>query len=77
MDFVNLQVLQCIICKYEQAYVNASIQKSILHNGLVRDNKINYIIPMNTHVQTTHLKLFSHKNNNSMIKVTKFAHINN
>jgi hypothetical protein len=55
MDFVNPQVLQCIICKYEQAYVDVSTQKSIFRNGLVKYNKINYIVSMNIHVQTAHL----------------------
>lgn len=63
-----------LICKYEQAYVDASTQKIIFCNGLVKYNKINYIIPMNIHVQTTHLKLFSHRNNNSMREVTKLTH---
>jgi hypothetical protein len=30
-----------------------------MHKGLIKYNKVNGIIPMTTHVQTKHLKLFA------------------
>ncbi len=31
------------------------------YKGLIKYNKVNGMIPINTHVQTTHLKLFAQK----------------
>jgi hypothetical protein len=57
MDFAKLQVLWCIIYRSKQAF-DALTQRSTFHKGLIEYNKVNGITPMNTHVQTTHSKLF-------------------
>jgi hypothetical protein len=61
MHLVNLQMLQCIICRYEQATNNVLTQRSTLCKGLIRYNKVNGITPMIMHVQISHSKLFTLK----------------
>jgi hypothetical protein len=41
MDSVNSQVLQCIIYRFEQTYVNILTQRSTFHKGLMKYNKKN------------------------------------
>jgi hypothetical protein len=41
-----------------------------LYKGLIKYNKVNGMIPINIHVQTTHLKLFAQKKQ-FVEKVTK------
>jgi hypothetical protein len=59
MDLVNPSVLQCIICRFEQASSNALTQKSTFYKGLIKLNKTNGIIPMIAYVQITNLQLFA------------------
>jgi hypothetical protein len=58
VDLVNLQMLQCIICRLEQAIKDVLVQIFTLHKGLITYNKVNGITSMTTHVQITHAKLF-------------------
>lgn len=58
MDLAKLQVLWCIIYRYKQAFGDVLTKRFTLHKGLIKYNKVNGIIPMNTHVQTTHSELF-------------------
>ncbi len=59
VDLVNPQMLQCIICRYEQAINDVLVQRSILCKGLIKYNKVNGITPMTMHVQISHSKLFA------------------
>jgi hypothetical protein len=59
VDLVNLQMLQCIICRLEQSTKDVLVQICILHKGLIAYNKVNGITPMITHVQIAHPKLFA------------------
>jgi len=61
MGLVNLQILWCIICRYEEATNNVLVQRSILHKGLIKYNKVNRITAMNTHVQIARSKSFAMK----------------
>jgi hypothetical protein len=67
---MKMQVLWCIICKFEQTNGDVLMQIFTLYKGLIKYNKVNGMIPINTHVQTTHLKLFAQKKQ-LMEKVTK------
>ncbi len=60
MDLENLQMLQCIVCdkKIEGSVLS---QSCILRKGLIECNKINGIIPMKTHVDIAHPRLFVQK----------------
>ncbi len=71
LDLVNPQMLQCIICRYEQSTNDALAQRFILCKGLIKYNKVNGITPMIMHVQITHLKLFALRKQqfNAMIKL--------
>jgi hypothetical protein len=51
-------MLRCIICRFEQATIDALGQRSTLCKGLVKIRKVNGITPMIIHVKTTHPKLF-------------------
>jgi hypothetical protein len=59
VDFVNPQMLQCIICKYEQTINDIVAQRSIMHKGLIKYNKVDGINPMSIYVQIAHMKLFA------------------
>jgi hypothetical protein len=59
VDLVKLQVLQCIICRFEQMSNDVLAQRSTLCKGLIKYNKTNDITPMTTHVQTTHPRWFA------------------
>jgi len=59
VDLVNSQMLQFIICGYEQATNDALAQRSILCKGLIKYNKVSGITPMTMHVQITYSKLFA------------------
>ncbi len=59
VDLVNLQMLQCIICRLEQSTKDVLVQTFTLHKGLITYNKVNGITPMITHVQIAHPKLFA------------------
>jgi hypothetical protein len=50
-------MLQCIICRIEQASAFDLCQCSTLQKGLIKYGKINGITPMKTHVESTHPKL--------------------
>lgn len=58
VDLVNLQILQCMICKLKQATKDVLVQIFTLHKGLITYNKVNVITTMTTHVQIAHPKLF-------------------
>jgi hypothetical protein len=57
LDLVNLQILWCIICKSKQTFNDVLAQKSIMHKGLIKYNKVDGINPMSIYVQIAHLKL--------------------
>jgi hypothetical protein len=53
MDLVNPQMLQCIIYRFEQTYVNVLTQRStFFRKGLMKYNKTN-VITTHIHVQAT------------------------
>ncbi len=54
-------MLECIICKIEQADALDLCQHSILQKGLIKYGKINGITPMRTHVESVHPKLVASK----------------
>ncbi len=56
VNLVNPQMSQCIICRFD-----VFAQISTLHKHLIKYNKVNGIIPMTTHVQIAHSKLFALK----------------
>lgn len=58
VDLVNLQMLQCMICKLKQATRDVLVQIFTLHKGLITYNKVNVITTTTTHVQIAHPKLF-------------------
>ncbi len=58
VDFVNPQMLLCIICRYEQTTNDVLVQISIMHKGLIKYNKVDGINPMSIYVQIAHSKLF-------------------
>jgi hypothetical protein len=58
MDLAKLQMLWCIIYQFKQAFGDVVTQRFTFHKGLIEYTKVNGITPMNTHVQTTHSKLF-------------------
>ncbi len=58
MDLVKLQMLRYIIYRFNQTFGNVLAQISIHYKGLIKYTKVDGIIPMNTHVQIAHLKLF-------------------
>jgi hypothetical protein len=58
---MKMQMLWCIICKFEQTYGDVLMQIFTFYKGLIKYNKVNGMIPINIHVQTTHLKLFGQK----------------
>jgi hypothetical protein len=58
VDLVKPQVLWCIICKFEQTFNGALVQRSTLRTGIIKYSKVNGITPMIIHVQTTHPRLF-------------------
>jgi hypothetical protein len=55
---MKLQMLRCIIYRCNQTFGNVLAQISTQYKGLIKYNKVDGIIPMNPHVQITHLKLF-------------------
>ncbi len=55
---MKLQMLQYIIYRFNQTFGNVLAQIYIHYKGLIKYNKVDGIIPMNTHVQIAHLKLF-------------------
>jgi hypothetical protein len=61
MDLEKPQMLQCIICKTEQANAFVLCQWSTLWKGLIKFGKINGITPMRTHVEFAHPKLVIHR----------------
>ncbi len=50
VDLMKPQVLQCIICKFEQTFNDVLAQRFTLCKGLIKYNMVNGIIPMNIHV---------------------------
>jgi hypothetical protein len=74
MDLKNSQMLQCIICKFEQAFEIDLTQQSILHKGLIKCSKTYDITPMKTHVETTHPKLWLHRKQLCSEKEVTFDH---
>jgi hypothetical protein len=48
VDLVKPQVLQCIICKFEQTFSDALAQRSMFRKGLIKYNNLNDITPMTT-----------------------------
>ncbi len=59
VDFENMQMLWCIVCKLQKTSGIVLSQSYILRNNLTKYNKINGIIPMKTHVDIAHPKLFA------------------
>jgi hypothetical protein len=72
MDLVNLQILWCIICRYEEETNNVLVQRSIMCKCLIKYNKVNGITSMITHVQIACSKLFALKKQqlNTMVQST-------
>lgn len=58
VDLVNLQMLQCVICKLKQATITVLVQIFTLHKGLITYNKVNVITTMITRVQIAQPNFF-------------------
>ncbi len=57
VDLEKSQMLKCIICRTQQASAFDLYQRFTLRKCFIKYGKINGIIPMKTHVESTHPKL--------------------
>jgi hypothetical protein len=60
VDLVKLQMLRCIIYRFNQTFGNVLAQRSTRYKGLIKYSKVDGV-PMNTCVQIAHLKLLAQK----------------
>jgi len=70
VDLENLQMLQCIVCISEKVVGNVLSQSFVLKKGLIKYNKINGIIPIKTHVDYIHPRLFAQRKSQLTKKTT-------
>jgi hypothetical protein len=69
INLVNLKMLRCIICKFQQVVDNILNESFAVCKGLVKYNKATSVTPMKTHVDYAHFCLVVKKKLNTNSKI--------